>query len=397
MKNQWIEFYSGIVSVKVSGKGIERFINKLIRNGITIWNVKRHGTETVFFNVKLRDITQLRMAARNCGCKIRFQQRIGFPFLLKKLLSNSGILIGAALFFITILVLSNMVWGIEIKGANPATEYQIRKEMDKMGIKTGKFQFFIEDVESIQRNLTNQIQVLTWVGVELKGTTYHLQVVEKNTPEQPIQIGPQHLVAKKEAVITKIFVEKGKQLVNINDHVNKGQLLVSGLIGKEGQTEQVSATGEIKGETWYKSYVELPLKSTFQVFNGNEKRKFLVKIGGFSVPIWGFGEPKYKEYEIEGNTHKIHFLYWQLPISYENKTYRERETVTREYTNEEAIKKAKEIAIKDIKTRLSEDATIKGEKILHQAIENGKVKLSLHFQIIENIAQGQPIIQGDDE
>jgi similar to stage IV sporulation protein len=397
MKNQWIEFYSGIVSVKVSGKGIERFINKLIRDDITIWNVRRHGNETVLFNVKLKNIKQLRVAARNCGCKIRFQQRIGVPFLFKKLLGNSGILIGAALFFITILLLSNMVWGIEIKGANPATEYQIRKEMEKMGIKTGKFQFFIEDVESIQRNLTNHIQVLTWVGVELKGTTYHLQVVEKNTPEQPVPTGPQHLVAKKEAIITKIFVEKGKQLVSINDHVNKGQLLVSGLIGKEGQTEQVSATGEIKGETWYKSNVELPLKSTFQVFNGNEKRKFLINIGEFAIPVWGFGQPKFKEYDTEENSQMFHFLYWQLPISYESKTYRERETVTRVYTTEEAIKKAKEIAVKDIKTRLSEDATIKGEKVLHKAIENGKVKLSLHFQIIENIAEGQPIIQGDYE
>ena len=53
MKNQWIEFYSGMVSVKVTGKGIERLINKLIRNGISIWNVRRHGSETVIFQMKL--------------------------------------------------------------------------------------------------------------------------------------------------------------------------------------------------------------------------------------------------------------------------------------------------------------------------------------------------------
>lgn len=395
MKNQWIDFYSGIITVKVSGKGIERFINKLIRSNITIWNVKRHGTEAVIFNVKLRDIKHLRLAVRNSGCKIRFQRRIGLPFFIKKLIKNSGILIGAALFVMTILVLSNMVWGVEIKGANPATEYQIRKELDKMGIKTGKLQFFIEDVETIQRQLTNNIQVLTWVGVELKGTTYHLQVVEKNEPEKPELVGPQHLVAKKEAIITKIFVEDGKPLVNVNDHVIPGQLLVSGLIGKEGQTEQVSAKGEIKGETWYKSYVELPLNSTFQVYNGNEMRKYFIKIGDLSIPIWGFGKPKFTEYETEETIRTIHFLRWELPAAYVNSTFREREQVTRVYSHEEAIKRAKEIAIKDIKNNLTEDATIKGEKILHQAIVDGKVKLSIHFQIIENIAEGQPIIQGD--
>ena len=34
---------------------------------------------------------------------------------------------------------------------------------------------------------------------------------------------------------------------------------------------------------------------------------------------------------------------------------------------------------------------IKDEKILHKAIENGKVILDIHFKIIENIAVGQPI------
>ncbi|MDQ7864118.1 hypothetical protein RCO48_32715 [Peribacillus frigoritolerans] len=35
------------------------------------------------------------------------------------------------------------------------------------------------------------------------------------------------------------------------------------------------------------------------------------------------------------------------------------------------------------------------KKILHESMENGKVKLSIHYQVIEDIAIGQPIIQGD--
>ena len=318
---------------------------------------------------------------------------MGAPFLFKHLLRNSGIFFGAIVFIVVILFLSNMVWGVEIKGANPATEYKIRKELNKMGVKTGNLQFFIDDAENIQRKLTNKIQVITWVGVELQGTTFHLQVVEKKEPKKIEELGPRNLVAKKEAVITKIFVEKGQQLVNANDHVNKGELLVAGTIGKEGQTELVSAKGEIIGETWYKSQVELPLQSTFQVFNGNEKEKHSVELGNVNIPIWGFGKPKYKEYVTEVAAKKIRFLKWELPLSFVNTTYRESEQVTRTYTNEEATEIAKEIARKDIKSQLSEDANIKGENILHQAIENGKVILSIHFQIIENIAEGQPIIK----
>lgn len=395
MKNQWIHIFSGTVKVKLTGKGIERFLNQLTRNEVSIWNVRKHGSETVTFYVNLKDVKKLRIPARDSQCKIRFLERAGGPFFLRRLWTNSGFLLGACLFFALIMVLSNMVWGIEIKGASPATEHQIRKELDKMGISVGKLQFSIDNVESIQRVLTDQIGALTWIGVELKGTTYHFQVVEKSEPKKAEAIGPRHLVAKRKAAIVKIFVEKGEPVVKVNDYVLPGQLLVSGVYGKEDALKSVAASGEILGETWYSTKVELPLKSTFQVFNGNEKRKYALKIAGKVLPVWGFGKTEFSEYETEVNEKRVKFFKWNLPLTVEKKTLREREQVTRIYTKQEAIESAKELARKDIKKHLPENAIIKGEKILHQSFENDKVNLITHFTIIEDIAVGQPIIQGD--
>ena len=391
MKNKWIEFLTGKVTVKVSGRGIERFLNVLIRNGLMIWNVKRHGTETITFTMRLNDALKIRNYAKERECSISFLRRAGMPFLFKRLLKNSGFLGGALLFLLIIMFLSNVIWGIEIKGAKPATEYQIRKELDKMGVKIGKVQLFVDNVEGIQRNLTNNVGNLTWVGVELKGTTYHLQVVEKKEPEKPEQIPPRNLVAKKKAIISNMYVETGKKMVDINDHVEPGQLLVSGVIGKEGQTQQVAAVGEVWGETWYRSHVELPLKTNFSVFNGQEKQKHSIIIGNLEIPFWGFGEPEFTEYEVEKNIKKIHFLKWELPISIGNETLRAREEMTRTYTKEEAENNAIELAKNKIKSGLDEDAIIKDEKILHKELKNGKVILDIHFKIIENIAVGQPI------
>ncbi|MFO1443416.1 sporulation protein YqfD [Bacillus sp. Bva_UNVM-123] len=397
MKNQWIEFFGGFVTVKTKGKGIERFINQLTRNKIHIWQVKQHGIDAVTFKMKLGDIKKLRAIVRKSECKIEFLKRTGFPFLVKRLLKNSGFVMGAIVFFIVILFLSNMVWGIEIKGADPATEYKIRKELHEIGVKKGKLQFFLDNPEAIQRKLTDNINVITWVGVELKGTTYHLQVVEKTEPEQPEYFSPRHLVAKKKAIIVDIFVEEGKPAVNVNDHVKPGQLLVSGFIGEGERTRTVPARGVVYGETWYKTDVTQPLKTTFQVFNGNEKRKYYLKFGNFPIQIWGFGKNEYKEYETEEDEKQIYLLKWKLPISFVNQTIREKEQVTRVYSQSEALEMAKIMARNDIKSRLSENDKIKGEKILHKSVDNGKVKLSIHFQIIENIAVGQPIIQGDTE
>jgi similar to stage IV sporulation protein len=391
MKNGWIEFLFGRVTVKVSGRGIERFLNILTRNGLLVWNVRRHGTETITFKMRLKDALRIRKFARKSNCSITFLQRSGVPFLLKRLLKNSGFLIGIVVFFLIILFLSNVIWGIDIKGAKPATEHQIRKELDKMGVKIGKLQFFVDNVEAIQRKLTNNIGALTWVGVELKGTTYQFQVVEKNEPKKPEILSPRNLIAKKKAIIVKMFVENGQQVVNIHDHVEPGQLLVSGAIGMEGKTQQVAAKGEVWGETWYKGHVELPLNTNFKVFNGNVEEKQYIKVGSLEIPVWGFGKPKFKSYETETNVHQIHFLKWSLPISFENKTLREREDITRTYNEKYAEQIALELAKKKIKKQLDDDAIIKDEKILQRTIKNGKVILDIHFKIYENIAIGQPI------
>ncbi|AMM93912.1 sporulation protein YqfD [Peribacillus simplex] len=395
MKNQWTNYYTGYVKVKAYGKGAERLINMLTRRGLHIWDVKRVGSEALIFHMDVRDIPKLRQVMRKSDCKVKFMQGKGVPFLMKRVMKNSGFLVGLIAFLLCIFVLSNMVWGIEVQDAKPATEHAIRKELDKMGVKIGKVQFFVDDVDTIQRKLSDRIGALTWVGVELKGTTYHFRVVEKRQPKEVEKTSPQNLVASKKAIITNMFVEKGQSIVNVNDYVGKGQLLVSGLIGKEDKQEIVSAKGVIKGKTWYKAKVDVPLKTKFAVFNGNETSRHFLKMGEFSLPIWGFKDPGYEKQVKETTVRPFHFLQWELPISYKQVTLRSKEDIVRSYTEEEAVKEGRKMAKAELEKHLDEEDEIVEEKILHESIENGKVKLSIHYQVIEDIAIGQPIIQGD--
>ncbi|MCM3237044.1 sporulation protein YqfD [Heyndrickxia oleronia] len=397
MKNLWITFFGGKIQVKVEGKGVERLINQLTRSHLTIWNVKRQGTTAITFFMRLQDLHKLRHQSRKYDCKISFLNGQGAPFLWKRVLKNSGFFTGFLLFFIVITILSNIIWGIQIKGASPQLEHQIRKELDKLGIHIGKLQFFVDDVETIQRKLEDRIPELTWIGVELNGTTFHFQVVEKTIPEPPEKKSPQDLVATKKAVIVDTFVENGQQMVKINQYVKKGQLLVSGTIGNEHNEKQVAAIGKIYGKTWYKSTVEMPLESDFQVYTGKEKRKYSLNFGSVKVPLWGFGKIEYNEYDSEKEPHKINFIKWSLPVKYEETTVREKENVKRKYSEKQAIDAAKEKARNDLKSKIPTDAKVVDEYVLHEKVENGKVNLSIYFQVIENIAIEKPIIQGDIE
>jgi len=61
------------------------------------------------------------------------------------------------------------------------------------------------------------------------------------------------------------------------------------------------------------------------------------------------------------------------------------------YSVEEARKAGLEMAKKDLLSRLPEGAEIESEKILHEKLENGTFKLTVLFDVIENIAVGRPI------
>lgn len=395
VKNQWMNFFNGTVKIKINGRLIEQFINHVVKEKMEIWNIRRHGHETVTCYVKLEDVKKLRHIIRNFECKFVFLDRKGLPFFLRKMLLNSGFAMGFVLCLFVIFLLSNMVWNISIEGANPKVEYEIQNQLTDMGIKTGAFHFTLPSVSDIQRELTERVDSITWVGVDLKGTNYHLQVVEKTTPEETGFVNPRHLVAKKKGVIYDYFIEEGQPLIEVNDFVNKGDLLVSGIIGKEGKTEIVAAKGSIYAEIWYKSLVSVPLKTSFQVYTGEYKTKHYIDILNYKVPFWGFGNVEFNQTEMEYLEKNLRFFKWTLPITYVRNIIREKEDVERVYTKAEAKTLGLKMARSKLEDSLPERSTIKGKKVLHEASENGKVKLMIHFQVIEDIASEQPIIQGD--
>ncbi|MGN9864601.1 sporulation protein YqfD [Bacillus swezeyi] len=398
MKNKWLSFFSGKILLEVTGMGIERLLNECTRRGIPMFNVKKKK-DAVFLYILLSDVHAFRRVIRDFDCKCRFVKRKGLPFAVQKSKRNSGFTLGVAAFFIIMFILSNMLWKIEISGANPDTEHQIRQQLDQIGVKKGRFQFTMLTPEKIQQSLTKNVENITWVGIELNGTALHMKVVEKNEPDKEKYIGPRHIVAKKGATISKMFVEKGEPLVMVNQHVEKGQMLVSGLIGSEDEQQKVGAKGKIYGETWYKSKVTVPLETSFDVFTGKVRTRHKLSIGSLSVPFWGFSFKKeeFSRPKTEVEKHTFHFMNFKLPIAYKKESTRESEQVKRVYTKEEAVQEGIKMGKRDVRKKIGEDGDIISEKVLHETSENGKVKLIILYQVIEDIVQTTPIVQETKE
>lgn len=385
----------GNVTVEAEGSYHEQLLNKCLKEGIQIWNVQEQPSGNLQFDIALADISKMRKLFRKSGIKIRFKQRRGMPFLLNEMKVRIGFATGVLLFIGIILFASNMVWGHTIKGASPHVEQKLNEVIQQIGIERGALAFRLPKPDEIQKMVTDQISEATWIGVRKKGTTYEFEVVEQVRQTEPERLSPRHLVASKKAVIRKMFVEDGKAVKHTNEVVNEGDLLVSGFIGVEGQEQTIAAKASIIGEIWYTSSISMPIEQTFTSLTGEQKNKRIVSFGDVEIPYWNFTKPDYNSFETFERETNLTIFGYRLPFQFKVLEQRETFAFNRAYTEEEVIDVLKKEAREELKGKLPDDAEIKSEHILQEAIENDTVSLKIHYQVLEEIAQEKPIIQGD--
>ncbi|MFJ6411507.1 sporulation protein YqfD [Terribacillus saccharophilus] len=404
-------YFTGYVTVLIKGDRPELFFNQLVQEKVLVWDIIKKDSQTCEAKIRKQDISKLRMQRRGTGYKIQFRSKHGFPFLFTALLHKKPLLLGIAISILSIFFLSNTVWKIEVRGVSPELEHQIETRLDEYGVRLGAFKLTLGAPVDIQQRLLQDIPDLLWIGVQEKGTTYSLEGVPKTIVKEEEQPGPRHLVAKKKGVIVDMFVSEGVAQVGVHDYVEPGDVLVSGLIGNEpppvnkdekDKTEQkdtrkhVAATGNVIARTWYNVSAEVPLEETYTVLSGKQDNKYAIQFGdSFQLPVWGFGETQFKDSQEQTSVRHLRFLRWELPIGMRQTTEYERVTKQVKRTKEEASAQAEKLAKQDLQLQVGADADIISQKILHETIENGKVKLILYFQVNEDIATSQPISQGD--
>nr|WP_234031401.1 sporulation protein YqfD [Lentibacillus cibarius] len=253
----------------------------------------------------------------------------------------------------------------------------------------------------------NDIPELLWIGVHQKGTSYVLEGVEKTIVEEEEVGGPRNLVASKKGVIERMYVSKGLPKVQVNDYVEKGDVLVAGKLPlaeeetdddeeeNDKRHELTAAEGKVIAKTWYETEVTVPLKTSIGLLTGEKKTKYHLKINSFELPIWGFGDPDYKDVYSDRNVKDLYFFKWKLPINLVGTIVSEKKDKQEKRSKEEAVDIGIEQAKNELQLKLGPEAKIKSENILQQSTENGKVKLILYMVAEENIVKQEPIDRGD--
>lgn len=398
-------YLTGYVTILVKGDKPELFFRECMDYGIIVWNVKKKSVDECQANIKLRDINIIKKINRTTHYKLSFIQKKGYPFIIQKFMKKKELLLAFLISLFLIVFLSNILWKVTITGVPQEMEEKINEKLINYGIHLGSWTFMLDTPSTIQQKLVNDLPELLWVGVQRKGTTLRLEGVEKTTVEKEIVPGPRNLIATKKGVIKKIYVTKGQPKKKVNDFVEAGDLLVSGVLNhveesnseemNDSELELVAAEADITAQTWYEINVTIPLSVNQETLTGNQEKKYLLRLGKVQVPIWRFGSPDYEHIHQEMNENPIYLLKWKLPIHMVESILNEKVYNRIERTKEEAIEIGIIQAKHDLQMKLGPDAKILSEEVLQDTIENGKVKLLLYVTVEEDISKAESITQGD--
>jgi len=397
MNASWLQWVRGIVGIQVRGEKMEILVNKALEKKIHLWSISWTSKGELVCFVTVQDFFRLRPLLKETNCRLHVISRQGMPFWFERLEKRIFFGVGLALFFVGMYLLSSLVWSIEVKGNNLLSEEQVLQAAAQEGVYPFQWSFRLSDTDVLSKRLTQKLPGAAWVGVEKRGTKISIQVVETTKPAEKPLLSPRHLVASADAVITDIMAETGRPVVKRNAKVKKGDVLISGILGDEANTQTVVAQGEVKGLVWHEYNIESPLKRKMKGYTGEKMTRWYMVIGGRALKVSGFGDIPYKQYETERQLQEATWRTRSLPFGKMKETIREVQEGLTGVTAEEAKTAGLEQAKAEILAKYGPGAKIHAENILHEKTENGKVYMKVLFEVEQSIVTERPLVHTQGE
>ena len=339
---RWLkQHYTGYVRVRLTGRSPERFFNLCRSSEILLWNIACEKEEYRFF-LLLPDFYRIRPFARKAGVRVRIQEKLGLPFFLYRNRKRKLFAVGAASFFLLLFVLSRFIWNISFSGNLLFTDDMLTGQLREIGVCYGMPKRGV-DCDRIEEELRSRCSRIVWVSAHVSGTRLQIRIRENETADGiPLrEESPRNLVAETAGTVVSILVRAGKAAVQPGDEVEKGQILVEGMLpvtndsGEVERTLFVRADADIRLRTTkiYREWV--PHFQTVRSYTGKKQRGFRLRAGAVDIlampPLAGK-----RNWDLTGVSRQIVlFGDFFLPVWTEAITAREYEKVERKRTKTE--------------------------------------------------------------
>lgn len=377
-----------IIWVKSKCDDYYKFINKLQYLRINIIEIK-YENKNIYLKIEAKYLEKLNKYL--VSYKFKVVKELGIYNIINKIKKNyiylTSLLIGIILF----IIISNMIFKINIIHENKEIRELIKEELDEYGIKVLSFKKSYKELDKIRQEILDKYpDKLDWMEFEIDGLIINVRIEERIITDTTKDDKVCDIVAVKSGIINDILIENGEILVNINDYVKEGDTLVTGIVKYNEEEKRLTcASGEIYATTWYTVNVKIPFNYNEYIETGKKKYNIIWENNGNKHLLLRERFTNYNSYL--KNILKVFDFNLYL------ETEMETEKVTKTYTEEEALEMGINKAIENIKIKLSDKDEIIDKKVLKKVVNDSTMDIEVFIIVKELISTQKEIIIEQDE
>lgn len=373
------------ILVKVTGKNLNKFILNLSKKKIEIEKIIYQEKSII---ILLNKTNYHKLKELKTSYKIKIIKYYGILYLFNVIKKNKLIFFCIFINILMLFLLSNTILKIEIVHNNKELKSIILEELNKNNIKKFSLTKSFKEQEKIVNIILEKYKdKIEWLELEKTGTKYTVRLEERKIINKKEDTLPKDIIANRNGLVKKIIAETGDVLIELNDYVKKGDILISGSIkNKDTVVDKIKATGKVYAETWYTATVELPSFYKEEILTNNSNLEIELNMFNKILKL-------NNKYKFSKNKSLFSIKNSLLPISFTINNSKEINLKEEIYVESNAIIKAISLAEEKINKKLSKEEYILYRKGLKKTEENSKIIVVIFLKVYENIAKETDIIE----
>ncbi len=254
---------------------------------------------------------------------------------------KGALIAGAAISFILAVLLSCVVWDVRVSGNELLSETEIIESLSDCGLGIGDF-WIGKNRSKIETEVLSVNEKIAWININRRGTVAYIRVIERaaeQDSQEPEKNGYSNILATVDCVIQEITVKRGTAVVKPGDVVQKGDLLIAGILPGEAGGGFCYAEGNVIGRVADSLSVEIDRKYDKKLYVGRKIHSVSLNFFDFSINLFKIYGNLTKECDIiENKISYTHLDKAELPFFLTVRYIPLFETEAAEYTDEELIK-----------------------------------------------------------
>lgn len=369
---KFLRYILGYVKISINGEFPEKLLNIFLIKKVTVWEIKKYKN-CIVLKLSINNFKKMRELRAKTQLRIKILEKHGIIFIIKKYVKRIGIPIGVSIFLLTIYMFSLFIWNIEVVGNNNVETKKILKTCEELGVKNGSL---ISSIDSLllREKLILSCDGIAWCSFNIEGSrlTVNISEISKNNDENT----PSNIVSQYDGIITEILVESGTPCVERGQVVQKGDILISGIVQEGNYNKFLRPRGVVKAEIIETVSVEGEFSGSKLQESGKVKRKNVIEIFSLKIPLY-LGKIK-QPYHDKLIIKNFRLFGEKIPILKYQKSFYILENINFNYSREELL----EILNIELQNQLKE----KSEKIevLNRSISEEPNKLTISYDVKYN-------------